>query len=227
MKMSQPELVAGLYRKMERVYRHWGIVDEELPAQYPLVLLQGVGRTEFYGLTERLPGLRTDVRTRKLELKLAWATYRRRRAVVHDWVQSMNVWMRAYFQGTDWMALVRRVPGRLESYGRWWSVAMGALSLWKAMEKEPPMGNPGWPMDLGCDRTVEQFAAVIREFERAREAIRPAVMEWKLARAALRRAQREAAALLMAYGHGVRARLGNKGLLVRTIPKVWPGRKRA
>ena len=38
----------------------------------------------------------------------------------------------------------------------------------------------------------------------------------------LSRAQEEATALLMAYGHGVRARLGDKAALVDSIPQLWP-----
>jgi hypothetical protein len=225
MKMSQPELRVGLHGKMERVYQHWGLVNGELPALHPLVLLLGVGREEFNDLTERLPGLRTAMRRREQEVKLAWAAYERHKGIVHEWVRSINVWLRGFFRETEWMVARLRVPGRGRSYGRWWDVAMEALSMWKKMEQEPPVSNPGWPMDLGRGRTAEQFEAVIKAFEAAREAISPAEMEWKLARAALRRAQSEAAALLMAYGHGVRARLGQEGELVRTIPRVWPQAK--
>ena len=224
--MSQAELVVGLYRKLERVSDHWGLVNVELPAAYPLVLLQGVGRTEFDQLTERLPELRTAMRQQKFEMKLAWEAYRGQKGIIHDFLRVMNVWMRAYFKETPWIELMPRVPGRLESYGRWWNAAMDMLCLWKRMVEEQPE-NPGWPMDLGAGRTLEQFEAAIAAFESARGAILPAEMDWKLAREVLRGAQRETTALLMAYGHGVRARLGHEGRLVRTIPKVWPGTKTA
>jgi hypothetical protein len=167
------------------------------------------------------------MRRREQEVTLAWAVYERHKGIVHEWVRSINVWLRGFFRETAWMVARTRVPGRGRSYGHWWDVAMEALSMWKKMEQEPPVSNPGWPMDLGRGRTAGQFEAVIQAFEAAREAIRPAEMEWKLARAALRQAQREAAALLMAYGHGVRVRLGQEGRLVRTIPRVWPQGKAA
>lgn len=86
-----------------------------------------------------------------------------------------------------------------------------------------PLPGPWeYPLTLTDGRTVQEFAAVVRVFEAADRAIIAAEVDLEIARGALQRAQAEATGLLMAYGHGVRARLGQKGFLVRTIPQVWP-----
>ena len=222
MKLSHCGLLSGLYGKMQRVNLHWALVDDELPAAYPLVLLSGVDRAGFDGLVERMSGLREGVGPAKFNAKLARARYVGCRAKVHRWVRDINVWMRGSYQGTDWFTLVRRVPGLRRGYGIWWKAAHHALELWKDIVKNPEPGPCQWPVELGNGGTVEQFAEVIRAFEAAREGLRPAEMDLKLAHSALRRARAEGAALLMAYGHGVRARLGEDGALVRSIPRLWP-----
>jgi hypothetical protein len=65
----------------------------------------------------------------------------------------------------------------------------------------------------------------VQAFETAWRAWLRAELELKIARGALRLAQECATALLMAYGHGVRARLGQKRALVRSIPNLWPRHK--
>ena len=222
MKLSHCGLLSGLYGKMQRVNLHWALVDDELPASYPLILLSGVHRAGFYGLVERLPGLREGVRTAKFNAKLARAQYAGCRAKVHRWMRDINVWMRGSYQGTVWFTLVRPVPGLRRGYDLWWKAAHHALELWKSIVKNPEPGPVQWPVTLGNGGTVEQFAEVIRAFEAAREGLRPAEMDLKLAQSVLRRTRAEGAALLMAYGHGVRARLGEDGALVRKIPQLWP-----
>ena len=78
------------------------------------------------------------------------------------------------------------------------------------------------PLTLGDDTTVEQFAELVRAFDAAYWAIVDAEVDLKIAHGNLRLAQDEATALLMAYGHGLRARFGDKGELIRSMPELWP-----
>jgi hypothetical protein len=219
MKMSQPQLLVGLQEKMSRVDRHWVRVNQELPPDYPLVLLLGVQHGAFQELAERLPGLRQALRAPELKRNLARAEYERCKRAVHGWLKRINVWMRARVRGTPWILLMQRVPGLGQSYGHWSDAALGARATWGLMEKNPPDICIGWPMNLGEGRTLEQFASVVQAFDGA---VRVAERDLKLARASLWLAQKEAARLLMAYGHGVRARLGEDGTLVRSMPELWP-----
>ena len=135
------------------------------------------------------------------------------------------MWMRGKYRSTPFFALVRRVPGRGESFGIWRRAANDALGMWKHIVANPPPPFPDgtqWRVTLADGRTVEEFERVVRAFEAAWWALCEPKMDLKLARGALELAQREGAALLMAYGHGVRARLGNRGRLVRAIPQLWP-----
>ncbi len=165
------------------------------------------------------------MRAAELNLKLARAAYERHKRQVHRWVRDFNVWMRGNYRGTQWFAAVRRVPGRGQSYQHWWDAAMNALQLWQKVVREPLPPLPGpwrWPVKLGDGRTVEQFEELVKAFEASWWAMISAEVELKVARGALALAQAEATGLLMAYGHGVRARLGQKGALVRAIPQLWP-----
>jgi len=124
-----------------------------------------------------------------------------------------------------WFALVRRVPGRGQSYQHWWDAVTNALGLWKkllAVALEPLPGPCAWPWQMSGGRMVGQVEAAVKALEAAWWAMIPAEVELTLAQGALEQAQQEAADLLMAYGHGVRARLGQRGALVRGIPQLWP-----
>jgi hypothetical protein len=101
--------------------------------------------------------------------------------------------------------------------------------MWRSILEEPKRPVPGWewPLTLGGDGgSIADFEAAMKAFDEAYQALGPARAKVKLARGALEQAQSEAAALLMAYGHGVRARLGPRGALVRGLPQLWPRRRR-
>jgi hypothetical protein len=221
-------LLVGLDDKLKRTERHWVAVDEALPPAHPLVLLSGVSRGGLHELRERLPGLRGAVDAAELDLELARSGYGERKAVLHRWLRDINIWMRASYRWTPWFALVRRVPVRGQSYQHWWEAAINALGIWRGVVAAAPVllsdGTPR-PVVFSDGRTLNQFEEVVREFEAARWAVNPAEVDLELARGALELAQKEGTALLMAYGHGVRARLGPRGQLVRRIPQVWPKHK--
>ena len=225
MKRAQPELLVDLDDKLVRVLRHWAAVDAVLPSAHPLWLLAETNRAATEALVESLPVLRQRVQAVEQELELARAAYERQKGVVHEWVRAIERCVRAYMQGTAWMSLVERLPGRGQAYGFWWRAATGALVMWRLMEARPPPVAVGWPLELGHGATPEEFAQVVRAFEQTHLALAQAGVERKIARGGWLRAERQVTALLMAYGHGVRARLGQKGALVRSIPQVWPRHK--
>lgn len=223
MKMAQAPLLVALDDKLARVARHWAVVNEALPLEFPLVLQHGVVEAGFVGLSGRLPGFRDGVDAAELNVKLARAAYERRKGDVHEWVRAIHVWMRANYRGTDCFALMRRMPGRGRCCQYWREAARGALGMWVLVVTNPPPGPGGWPKTLWDGRTMEEFAVVVKSFEEAHVAIIAAEVDLKIARGILQRAQAEATALLMAYGHGVRARLRDHGALVDSIPQLWPG----
>ena len=221
MKMEQVALVVGLGGKMRRVATHWAAVDDALPPEHPLVLLSDMNSDDFDRLAQRLAGLEAAVTAAEVKLRVTRGAYEQRKREVHRWLRQINSWMRGNYRGTDCFALVRRVPGLGQSYQHWWDATLGALVMWKLVIEEPP-GPPEAPLTLAGGRTVGQFENLVKAFKAAEWAISPAEVKLQIARSRLRRAQAEATALLMAYGHGVRARLGQEGELVRSIPQLWP-----
>ncbi len=208
-----------------RAARHWAAVDAELPREYPLVLLSGVTREKFDGLAKRLRSLQEAVDGMELEITLARVGYEGHKRKVHEWLRAINVWMRGNYRGTDWFAVVQRVPGRGQSYQHWWDATERTLRMWRRIVTNPLPPLPGpweYPLTLENGGTVEEFEAVVKAFKAAYRATVSPETDLKMARGALRRAQQEAADLLMAYGHGVRARLGQSGALMRAIPQLWP-----
>ena len=73
--------------------------------------------------------------------------------------------------------------------------------------------------------TVDQFAELAKAFDDAYWEIIGAEVDFGIARGRLLLAQREATALLMAYGHGVRGRFGQRSEMERSIPELWPKAK--
>ena len=248
MSTKHAPLLVGLQEKLSRVRRHWALVDEELLPAGPLVLLWDVGLAQFGELCARWPESRQAVDAAELEVKLARAAYERCKEELHEWLRAIRRWMRAYYQETDYYPLVPRMPVRGASFKRWHQAALKTLAMWKAMVADPPEPLPVgdedgeasgdmWeypvrlyegavdPFGEVVKTTVQQFEEVVRAFEAADAAMIGAEIDLQVVRGTLARAQGEATALLMAYGHGVQARLGNKGALVRSIPQVWPKHK--
>lgn len=225
MKSPPSGLLVGLHDKLKRAQRHWVVVDQALPPAHPLLLLSCVGCGGLHELMDRLRERGQEVQAAEQKLKLARAWYEERKWALHPWLRDINILMRGKHRWTPWFALVRRVPGRGQSYQHWWDAATRALNLWKDLAAATPETEPGpnpWPRQMSGGRTVEQFEAAVKAFEAARWAINPLEVDLKMARGALEAAQAEATDLLMAYGHGVRARLGQAGELVKKIPQFWP-----
>jgi hypothetical protein len=195
------------------------------PAAHPLVLLESMTREASQKLAAGLPALREVVEEREMDLTVARGNYEVLKADVHRVLRLFNSWMRGCFQGTSWFPLVLRVPGRGQSYAHWSDAATNALSIWQRIVKAPPdpeVDPRARPLTLGDGTTVKQFAALVRAFDAAHETIGDAEVDLKIARGNLRLAQAEATALLMAYGHGLRARFGDKGELIQSMPELWP-----
>jgi hypothetical protein len=224
MKIAQPELVVGLDGKLTRVLAHWAAVNEALPAEYPLVLLHGWTREVFAELAGNLAGLRDAVVAREVDAGIARGNYKVLKRQVHRALRLFNSWMRGSFKWESWFGLVKRVPGRGQSWGHWSDAAANALTLWRLIVDAPP--DPlGRRRTLGDGMTVEQFAELVEAFDETNWEIIGTEVDWGIARGRLLLAQREATALLMAYGHGVRARFGPRSEVVRSIPVLWPKAK--
>jgi len=221
MKMEQPQLLVRLEDKMRRVARHWAVVDDKLPPEYPLLLLSGVVREGFDELLASLPGLRDRVGATEVNLKIVRGNYERLKRELHGWVGWFNGCLRQW-HGSGLACMVRRLPGLGRSFRHWWKAALHVSTVWELAEKNPPDASWCWPIEYPRGGTLPDFAKLGRAFDTAYRSINKAEVDLKVARGNLQVAQQQATALLMAYGHGVRARLGQSGELVRSIPKLWP-----
>ena len=221
MKMEQPQLLVRLDDKMRRVNRHWATVDQQLSPEWPLALLHGVVREDFDGLITAMPGLRGGVTAAEVGVKLARGKYERLKRELHGWVGWFNGCLRRW-HGTGLDSTVRRLPGLGRSYGHWSKAALHVSTMWEEAEKNPPDAPGNWPIEYQCGGTLQDFDELARAFDAAHWSIVAAEVNLKIVRGNLRVVQRQATALLMAYRHGVLARLGQRGALVRGIPQLWP-----
>jgi hypothetical protein len=225
-KKAHPELLVGLHDKIRGILRHWVVVDDLLPPLRPLVLLEDVAREDLEGQLESLRKLGEEVQRREWYVKLARAAYERHKRTVHQWILDIDQWVWAFMQGTSWTKLLGLVPGLGQSYQHWWSGAHHAQAMWKLMVEEPPDISVGWPMEFREDCSLANYAAAVDAFEASWMALLGAGVRLKIARGALAKAQDKATACLMAYGHGVRARLLNNEAMLDSIPPLWPRRAR-
>ena len=223
---AHPELLVGLKDKIRAVLHHWVLVDEVLPPAHPLLLLENVDRESLAALLATLVRLGREEQAREVKVGRARAAYERQKRVVHEWVRDIYQWMRAFMQGTPWIALVGVVPGLGQSYRHWWTAAGHTQVLWELMEEEPPDISTGWPMEFGTDATLENYQAVVRSLEISWQKLFQAEFDLKVTRGVIAKTQHEATACLMAYGHGVRARLLKNKAMVDSIPPLWPRRVR-
>ena len=219
--MEQPQLLVKLEDKMRRVNRHWATVDQQLPLEWPLALLRGVVREDFDGLLAALPGLRDGVNAAEVRMKITRGEYERLKRALHGWVGWFNRCLRRW-HGTGLASTVRRLPGLGRSFGHWSKAALHVSTMWEDAEKNPPDAPGNWPIEYPCGGTRQDFDELVRAFDAAYWSIVHVEVKLKIARGNLRVAQRQATDLLMAYGHGVQARVGQRGELVRSIPQLWP-----
>lgn len=227
MQNTHPELLVGLDDKMSAVLQHWAVVNAALPPAQPLVLLADVERAGFAELRGAIRDLRGEVRSREMDVKLARGAYEKQKRVLRTWMRRFYLYMRAYFQRMPWCVLRGEVPGLGQSFDHWWKGAHQARAAWKMLENKVPMPCLGMPIDFQPDCSLANFTAVIRAFDDAHEALVDAELDLKIARGALDLVQGRVTSCLMAYGHGVRARLLDNEFVLDSVPRLWPRRKRA
>lgn len=129
MSTTHAPLLVGLHQKLARVARHWARVDDALAPAGPLVLLSDVGLEGFEELMDRLPQSRWAVDAAEVGMQTRRSAYELCKREVHRWLRDINVWMRGEYQGTYFYPLVRRVPGRGQSYKHWHQAGLRALSM--------------------------------------------------------------------------------------------------
>ena len=223
MKPSQPELLVDLQGKLRRVVMHWALVDEALPPAFPLLLLEDVNRAAAEQLAKDLPVQEEKVQAAECPVTLAWTRYHRSKSVVHQWVLSINRWLRAEYRGTAWIESLQPVPTSAQAFEHWQTAARNTLVLWQDIVETPPAERGDRPTTLDDGRTVEDFSKVLDDFIAANENIINAEFHLRRAQTVMRLKQDKVAAVLMAYGHGVRARLKRGDELLSSIPGVWRG----
>lgn len=215
-----------LLPKLVVTLRHWTLVDEYLPPDQPLVVLERTPLEAARQLVPELPRLHAEVRKRRQEVALAQAEARIRKRVLHDDVRWFNQWVRGYFPHTILPRVLVLLPGIGEGFDSWFDAAVRTLRNWQWLAAAPPPG-PGWPMDRGDGFSQAQFEQEIKDWFAAHDAIREARLEVRLADGALAVAMAEAEAILKAYGHAARSRLRENSALRALIPRLWPKRTNA
>jgi hypothetical protein len=204
---------------------HWAVVESVNPAFGPLIVLGDVARSDLAAMRTALDEKAGTLGDAETDLTLARSQERALRKPLAEMMRVFNLKVRGDFPGTPWEDALAQVTGPAVAAGRLLDPLRRTLHIWRSIDAALPA--PGFVLPMAkWDATSGDFAAGFDAWEAATNAVIDAEMDATLARLEQLARAKRAVAVMKAYGHGVKARLGDGPELVKSIPQLWPGPRR-
>lgn len=214
-----------LISTIDEFLRHWNAVETVALAPGALVVLEGVrleGLRELRALLDQEP---VGVDSALAGLRLARGDWRDRCRGMHAAMKWFNGEVRADFPETAWVRCLARLPTPGDGFDAFVPPLRASARLWRSIESAHGRALVSRVLGVPAYGRAE-FVADLEALEAADEAMVDAELELRLARAMRELLEERAVAVMKAYGHAVKGRLGDEGPLVESIPQLWPGPRR-
>lgn len=200
---------------------HWESVNSALGGA--LVLLEG-DREDGVALGVALKQRMDGVVAAMMAVTLAREGLVDGRAQVRGLLQQFHAAVRAYWPGTPWAGLARRLPPVESALDKFLRPCRSGSRLWRLVEAEPaPVGAPS-PVLIGPGHDVGRV-----EFEAAVEGVRLQGLgleeaEWALdvARARRNAVMLQVRGMLVSYVKALPSRVPAGHYLLDSLPRLWP-----
>ena len=226
MKQGVPDrrVTKNLVSLVERISKHWALVDAVLPPSRQLVVLDDVDLEAFLelpaGKDEQLRALWRMIQ----RARIAFAALRIGKRSLHKRMNSFRQLMMSYWQGTPLFSALPLLPEVKAGADEFLGPMRAAMFVWEDVVASPPP-VPGENGALVDGYSAADFAAELAGVEALWRAFYRAEQRVAIARGALLIFYRHAAAAVAAYGHGARSRLAPGHELLASIPRLWGKKK--
>jgi hypothetical protein len=205
--------------------QHWEAVEEATPELGQLIVYYNTTRAGLDALREGIVAAPEAVAQTAGLIKLAREQEIDARRALLRMMKRFNMQVRADFADTLWERMLKLVPLADASFGNFLKPVRATHCLWVLLERE----TPGLRLTIlgdGGRAGIEVYAAALQALEDAHDAVIDAGVDAALARAEQDILAERALAVMKAYGHGVKARLGDEHRLAGSLPQLWPGPRR-
>jgi hypothetical protein len=171
-------------------------------------VLESCGLGDLTALREALASHPVDVTTAHAGERLTAQAIKPLHTALCEGIRRFHRWVRADFAESKWERLLVRVPKPLAGLDRLRSPVRGTLCLWERLEEaRPDVLFPQIAGDPPYSRA--HFAEEFEQFETALDAHTDARFGLLLARVEWQMLEERAVAVMKAYGHAVKAPLGD------------------
>jgi hypothetical protein len=214
-----------LERPQELLERQQNLVTWQQGAFGPLIVLGNCGIGDLIALRETLAWGPVDVTAAHAGERLAAQALKPLRAALREGMRRFHLWVRSEFAGTKWERLLVHIPPLLAGIDRFRPPVRSTLVHWELLEEARP--DVPFPQIRGMPPySRAHFAEEFEQFEAALDAHTDAKSDLLLARVEWQMLEERAVAVMKAYGHAVKARLGDGARLTASLPQLWPGPRR-
>lgn len=212
-------------RQQKLLERQQNLVTWQQGAFGPLIVLGNLGLGDLMALRETLASDPVDVTAAYTGERLAAQALKPLRVALREGMRRFHLWVRSEFAGTKWERLLVHLPPLEAGSDRFRPPVRITLVLWELLEEAKP--DEPFPQMFGASPySRAHFAGEFEQFEAALDAHTDARFELELARVGWEMLEERAVAVMKAYGHAVKARLGDGARLTASLPQLWPGPRR-
>ena len=217
-------LIALLSDRVRKISKHWAVVDEVLPAQFPLVVLSVYERAGFLAKwasrSEVDAGLAAEVQG----VKLAVGRFKLAKRKLFGRMRVFRGLMRAFWASSEFYPATPLLPGAGAGDDVFFDAAERMAIVWRWLGEVSPL-PPGRMVALHDGYSGADFAVDLAALRGLADEVREARLEMRIARGRVEVFHAEMVKLVMAYGHSVRGRVGTGSPLLDWLPRTWPERR--
>jgi hypothetical protein len=217
---------ATLLSTIDQFLSHWEMLDRLVAPQSPLVVLEDLPRAGLVALREALLAVPAAVDAAVLEEKLVRGREREMRPHLAFIMKRFNRMVRGNFPGTRFERLLQGMPGMEVAFFDFAVPVHVTQWLWARIEEASDGGGFRLLTERGEWIGSAELALDLAAFIAAHMDTVTAQTMADLARADRDILQERAVAVMKAYGHAVKARVGDGSRLAASLPQLWPGPRR-
>ena len=216
-------LVTKLSGSVKQISSHWMLVDDDLPPDFPLVVLSRYDRAAFIAKWASRSAVDDRLAEAMQDLKIAKGRFAKAKKALFLRMRAFRVMMVGLWKHSDFFAATPLLPGAGAGDDLFFGTARSMAIVWRWIAEVDPL-PPGQFATLNDGYSAVDFTAELAALRALREVEREALMDMRIARAGVRNFQEEMVELVMAYRHSARGRLGTRSPLLALIPRTWRAR---